>query len=406
MHKVEEKGEVLLFLMRRILLIGLLVAIVCLLMTQSPNPTIMVWVPIEPHLDVAYVANAQRGVRVTAHAAVLLESTSGTVLYAHNEHIHRAPASITKVMTALLALETGRLDDIVRVSKQAAGIHGSSANLFTGQEIRFDDLLYGMLLRSGNDAAVAVAEHLAGSVPEFAQLMNERARELGAVHTNFTNPHGLDQPNHYSTAFDLAMISRVALLYPKFAEIVGTISYLYNERSITWRNTNRLLWSYAGTEGIKTGTTGKAGPCLAAAASREGMQLITVVLGSSNRWQDTIRLLEYGFNQFQLVQVAKGGQIIAEIKPPNSIHSLGLVPADDLLAVIRTGSTGTLSTIIKLDKLQLPISRHQQLGVCEVYADGVRIADIPLLAARAVPRPALWKRLYYRIIGGQQSPPA
>lgn len=365
----------------------------------------MVWVPVQPHLDVAYVANAQSGPHITAHAAVLLESTSGTVLYAHNEHTLRAPASITKVMTALLALETGRLDDIVHVSKQAAGVHGSSAQLYTGQEIRLNDLLFGMLLRSGNDAAIAVAEHIAGSVPAFAQLMNERAKELGATHTKFTNPHGLDQPGHYSTAFDLAMISRVALLYPKFADIVGTISYLYDERSITWRNTNRLLWSYAGAEGIKTGTTGQAGPCLAAAASREGMQLISVVLGSSNRWKDTIRLLEYGFNEFQLVQVAGGGEILAEVKPADSGHSLGLIPADNLLAVIRTNAKSSLSTSIKLDKLQLPISRRQHLGTCEVYADGVRVADIPLLAARAVPRPALWQRLYYRIIGCRQSPP-
>ncbi len=370
------------------------------------GPDTTVWIPVQPYLDVTYFAGAAKPPRLAAHAAILLENTTGTVLYALHENTPRAPASITKIMTALLALETGRLDDIVTVSRKAAGVTGSSAHLFTGQKIRMEDLLYGMLLRSGNDAAVAVAEHLAGSVSAFAQLMNERAKELGAVHTRFANPHGLDAPDHYSTAFDLAMLARVALLYPKFASIVGATSYFYDERDVTWQNTNRLLWSYPGAEGIKTGTTGQAGPSLAAAASRGDMQLITVVLGSSRRWQDTVNLFEYGFNEFSLVKVAAGGVPLAELKMAGSSRALGLVPAGDLMAVIGAHPPDPVSTHIQLDTLKLPIARNQRLGVCEVYVGGAKVADIPLLAARRVPRPSLWQHFFGWITGSRRSPPA
>ena len=371
-----------------------------------PEPATPVWVQVAPQLDVSYVSDAKKGLRLSAHAAILFENTTGTVLYALNEHASRAPASLTKMMTALLAIETGRLNDIVKVSRQAAGVSGSSAHLYTGQEIRMEDLLYGMLLRSGNDAAVAVAEHLAGSVSAFANQMNARAKELGAVNTHFVNPHGLDKPSHLTTAFDLAMIARVALLYPKFAEIVGTSRYLYEEQGVTWQNTNRLLWSYAGSEGIKTGTTGQAGPCLAAAAARADMELIAVVLGSSNRWGDAIRLLDYGFNQFTLLKVAEKGVTLAEMKLAYSNRTLGLAAAGDLAAVVRATGDGPVSTRVVLNEIKLPIARHQRLGAYEVYVSGAKVADIPLLAQQRVPAPSLLERIIYWITGSRQIPAA
>lgn len=373
---------------------------------RVPEPATPVWVQVQPQLDVSYITDAKKGLSLSAHAAILFENTTGTVLYALNEHAARAPASLTKIMTALLAIEHGRLDDIVKVSRQAAGVSGSSAHLHTGQEIRMEDLLYGMLLRSGNDAAVAVAEHLASSVSDFAGLMNARAKELGAVNTRFVNPHGLDKPGHYSSAFDLAMISRVALLYPKFAQIVGTSRYLYEEQGVTWQNTNRLLWSYAGSEGIKTGTTGQAGPCLVAAAERAGMELIAVVLGSGNRWGDAIRMLDYGFNKFTVLKVAEKGVTLAEMKLAYSNRTLGLAAAGDLSTIVRANSDGPVSTRVVLNEIKLPIASQQRLGTYEVYVSGAKVADIPLLAQQRVPAPSLLERLFYWIIGSRQIPAA
>jgi len=363
-----------------------------------------VWLPIKPDVDVAYVPDHTSGPSITAAAAILFENTTGTVLYGREEHRPRAPASITKVMTALLALEQGRLSDTVTVSKKAASIRGSSAYLHTGQKILLEDLLYAMLLRSGNDAAYAVAEHIGGNIDNFLEMMNTRARELGAGRTHFANPHGLDAPGHYSTAFDLAMISRVALLYNKFAEIVGTIHYTYEEGGVVWKNTNRLLWSYAGTEGIKTGTTGQAGNCLAAAATRDGRQLITVVLGSRNRWNDSVKLLEYGFDRFRLVTVAKEGEALAVIRPAGSREPLTLVPESDIKVIVKTSLPGVISTRLQLENIKLPVHRRQRLGICEVFVDGVKAADIPLIAAAPLGRPTLWQRLLGWFTPGTDAP--
>src|SRR5690606_33671323 len=178
---------------------------------------------------------------------------------------------------------------------------GSSIHLRPGQEMLLADLIHGLLLRSGNDAAIAIAEHIAGTEDDFVHLMNRRARELGAVNTHFRNPHGLDEPDHFSTAFDLAHLARLAMILPTFKEAVGLREYRPASPVGPWRNTNRLLWGLDGAEGVKTGTTGRAGNCLVAAASRDGMSLISVVLHSRDRWEDSRRALEWAFASFHLV---------------------------------------------------------------------------------------------------------
>jgi D-alanyl-D-alanine carboxypeptidase (penicillin-binding protein 5/6) len=375
------------------------IAILLSTRVPMPEPLSVVWVPVAPRLEISYTRqdSAEPGPRISAHAAILLENTTGTVLYAKNEHALRAPASLTKIMTALLAIENGRLSDMVTVSRQAAGVWGSSAHLFAGQQIRLEDLLYGMLLPSGNDAAVAVAEHIGGSLSAFVRLMNERARELGATRTHFTNPHGLDRPGHLSTAFDLAMLSRLALLYPLFADIVGTRSHSSADWNQTWRNTNKLLWSYEGTEGIKTGTTGQAGNCLAAAASRQGMQLIGVVLGSADRWSDTAKLFNYGFDNFSVVAVAERGTPLAQIRLRQSTRPLVLVPTGDLQVLVRNSEAGSLSTELVLGELSLPIKRQARLGSYEVFSGDRRLASIPLKAEARVDRVSLWYLIRSRL---------
>jgi D-alanyl-D-alanine carboxypeptidase (penicillin-binding protein 5/6) len=377
-------------------LIWLTVTIITLVLATQvylPEPDAVVWLPIQAQLKVVYYTQKDPGPATTAHAAILFENTTGTVLYGKNEHVTRSPASLTKIMTALIAFESGRMSDTVTISRRAAALGGSSLNLRTGQQIPLQELMYGMLLRSGNDAAIAVAEHLAGSVPTFVEIMNQRAQELGATRTHFANPHGLDASNHFSTAFDLAMLSRVAMWHDGFATMVGTESHTYAEAGITWRNTNRMLWSYSGAEGIKTGTTGQAGNCLAAAASREGMQFITVVLGSSNRWRDTTLLLDYGFNNFDKVIVAEKGALLAYINLPNNNQPLAIIPTRNIEVIVSTKDATDISTRLQLEPLKLPIKQGAQIGAYEVYSGTTLLTSIPLQAANSVWRPTLWKAL-------------
>ncbi|MGI6611241.1 MAG: D-alanyl-D-alanine carboxypeptidase family protein [Limnochordia bacterium] len=369
-----------------------------LVQDASREPASMVWVPIVPSLGVAYVPSAHSGPPTSAWAAIVYENTTKTVLYAKNEHTTRAPASLTKIMTALLALENGRMDDTVTVSRLAAGMWGSSAHLRSGQQIKLRDLLYGMLLPSGNDAAVAVAEHIGGSLPAFVEMMNLRAVELGARHTRFANPHGLDHPEHYSTAFDLAMLSRVALLYPNFADAVQTRTYTASESSSTWSNTNKLLWSFEGAEGIKTGTTGQAGNCLAAAASRQGMQLIVVVLSSANRWKEASRLFTYAFDNYAVITMAEKGVPLAQVRLKRGSQPLVLTPAHDICVLVPQQKTDApLSTHLSLDKVTLPIRAGSRIGVFEVFAGQTRLAAMPLVAQGDVERLSLWRTIRERL---------
>lgn len=351
---------------------------------RSPEPLVDVWVPVEPELAIRYMPGQAEGPPIDAAAFVLLENKTGTVLYAKNALQPRAPASTTKVLTALLALERGRLSDTVTVSPYAASTPGSTADLHAGQKITLEELLYGLLLRSGNDAAVAIAEHIGGSETAFARLMNERASELGATRSRFQNPHGLDKPGHFSTGLDLALIARTGMLYQKFAQIVGTREFA--TRAGTWYNTNRLLWGFAGAEGIKTGTTGLAGNCLVAAASRDGMQLISVVLDSGDRWRASRALLDYGFENFHLVRLAEKGQVIAQIPLREAAEPIVAVAREDLAVVVPDKDVNRLHTRLVLKPLSAPIRRLQDLGRYEVTVDGQVIAEMPLWAAASVPR--------------------
>src|SRR5690625_2296738 len=290
-----------------------------------------VWIAIDPQPNTRFIPQYEQGTHHTSHAAILFERTSGTVLFGTDIHERRAPASTTKIMTALLAIELGHMDDIVQVSRYAAGITGSSAGLYVDQRLALLDLMHGMLLNSGNDAAVAVAEHIAGTEERFVALMNERAQQLGLHNTHFRNPHGLDEPDHYSTPYDMALLTDTAMHHALFAEIVAKKEYSYVHG--TFRNTNRLLWSMDGATGVKTGTTGQAGYCLVAAVNREGMELIGIVLGSSNRWNDAMRLLNYGFDNFQRLTVFEAATVMSELNVPNMMRPLPVMIDRDVSVV-------------------------------------------------------------------------
>jgi len=201
---------------------------------------------------------------ISAKSAVLIDANSGKVLYEHNSYEKLPMASTTKIMTGLLACESGKLNESVKTSAFASGTEGSSLWLKIGEMQTLENLTYGLMLKSGNDAAVAIAEYLGGSVNAFTLLMNKRAKEIGAVNTNFENPHGLDSENHYTTAYDLALIAREAMKNEKFSEIVSTKTYSIPMQGEKWdralKNHNKLLWNYEGCNGVKTGACCIIGP--------------------------------------------------------------------------------------------------------------------------------------------------
>lgn len=247
--------------------------------------------------------------KIDTLSAIAIEPNSGRILYEKNGFSKRPMASTTKIMTIILAVENGNMDDIVTVSKRAAQIGGSTVDLKVGDKIKLSELLYGLMLNSGNDAGIAVAEHIGESVENFASMMNNKAIEIGAYNTSFTSPHGLDNPEHYSTAYDMAIITRYALKNPKIAKIVKTIEYnmkFIDGKSKQLRNTNPLLTAYEGTKGVKTGYTGMAGKCLVSSVKRNGMEIIAVTLGSQSsqiRIKDSISILNYCFNNYELMDL-------------------------------------------------------------------------------------------------------
>ncbi|PLT28284.1 D-alanyl-D-alanine carboxypeptidase family protein [Peribacillus deserti] len=255
------------------------------------------------------------GVSVSAESAVLMEQESGRILFEKDPHEKRRIASITKIMTALLAIESGKMKKDVTISSFAAGTEGSSLYLKPGQKMKLEDLVYGLMLRSGNDAGVAIAEYVGGSVEGFAYLMNKKAEELGMEDSNFTNPHGLDNTrNHYSSAYDMALLTRYAMKFSEYRKITGTKVHKApnpNENwDYTWRNKNRLLTQlYKYCTGGKTGYTKLAKRTLVTTAEKDGLKLIAVTLNDGDDWDDHKNLYEHAFSDYQLTELLAEGRI-------------------------------------------------------------------------------------------------
>lgn len=252
---------------------------------------------------------------ISAESAALIDVASGRILYSKNGDKKMRIASLTKTMTAIVAIEMGQLKDEVTVPPEAVGVEGSSIYLKKNEKLTLEELLYGLMLRSGNDAAVTVATHIGGSVPGFVYLMNEKAALIGMTHTNFTNPHGLDDSNmHYSTAEDMALLSAYALRNPVFRQIVSTkvkdISWEGEEYNRRLLNKNKLLHLYNGADGVKTGYTKLAKRCLASSATRDGRQLAAITLNAPDDWNDSAQMLDWGFRHFAMKEFVQYGETI------------------------------------------------------------------------------------------------
>lgn len=257
------------------------------------------------------ISNSQDNIKIpetNSRACVVIDRNTNTVLYGKNENTVRKMASTTKIMTATIIIENCNLDETTEISKKAAGTGGSRLGLKTGDKITIRDLLYGLMLCSGNDAAVALAEYAGGSIDEFADLMNKKCADLGLSNTHFKTPHGLDADEHYTTAYELALLSNYALNNKTFAQIVGTKNYTVNINGTpkSLSNTNELLGSFNGVYGVKTGFTNGANRCLVTACKRNDIDIICVVLGADTkkfRTSDSIKLINYAFDNFELVDI-------------------------------------------------------------------------------------------------------
>jgi D-alanyl-D-alanine carboxypeptidase (penicillin-binding protein 5/6) len=328
---------------------------------------------------------------------------SRRILWERDGAARRAPASTTKIMTALVVAGLAQPDQEVTASRRAAATPGSSIWLGEGETLDVGDLLYGLLLTSGNDAAVALAEHVAGSVEGFAVLMNAKAREIGAEETNFRNPHGLDEPGHYTTARDLALITAAALEDPLLAKVVATkkveIAWPGHNAERVLRNKNRLLWEYDGADGVKTGFTDSAGKCLVASATRNGLQLVAVVMGSPGIWADSRALLDFGFATFSPKVVVRRGEIFRTARVAGGDRErLALAASADLVVPVRRGEEGGVE-VVQEGGLQLraPIKAGSLCGRVRALVDGEEVGSVILLAADDVRAQTVYRSFWGKL---------
>ena len=295
----------------------------------------------------------------SASAAILMHADSGQVLYAQNADSRMLIASTTKIMTAIVVLENCKLDDEVLVGAESVGVEGSSMYLEAGKTYTVEQLLYGMMLASGNDAATALAIHTAGTIEAFAQMMNDKARELHLTGSSFKNPHGLDEDGHYSTARDLACLTAYCMENPDFQKIVSTKSYTVGE--LTYVNHNKLLSLYEGTLGVKTGYTSSAGRSLVSCAERDGMRLICVTLGDPDDWDDHCNLYDWAFRNYSLNCAVSGQESFTVPLVSGQPESVMVRPEHDLKVFLKKGPLPKIT--VELPRFAFaPVESGEQAG--------------------------------------------
>jgi len=324
---------------------------------------------------------------ISAKSAILIDGASGRVLYEHNAYEKLPMASTTKIMTGLLACESGKLSENVKTSAFASGTEGSSLWLKIGEKQTLENLTYGLMLKSGNDAAVAIAEYLGGSIDAFALLMNKKAREIGAKNTSFENPHGLDSSMHYTTAYDLALIAKEAMNNKKFREIVSTKTYSIPMKGEKWdralKNHNKLLWRYDGCNGVKTGYTKISGRCLVSSAERNGELLICVTLNAPDDWNDHEKLLNDGFSNYTAKKIAqKGDKAYSFTYDKENGRSVDLIYADDYK--ITVGGSEVITTKIETENIQPPQKKGTIGGHMYIYCNGEEMGCVTLITKKAI----------------------
>lgn len=326
-------------------------------------------------------SKAEQTLDLLAASAILVDGDNGRVLYEKNGFEERAMASTTKIMTLMVALQYGNPEDEVEVSAYAASMPDVQLNIRKGETYYLKDLLYSLMLESHNDTAVAIAEHVGGSVEGFAELMNQMAYDIGAYHTHFVTPNGLDDENHYSTAYDLALIARQALDIPEFIEITNTKSYSFTDvsgnRSFTVNNHNAFLNMYDGAIGVKTGFTGNAGYCFVGAVEREGHRMLAVVLAcgwpphKTYKWKDMKTLFDYGFSHYSLQTVYEPQSQAVAVYIENGIESnmcYGYTE-DNVALYMRQGETIDYVWNVP-ERVEAPVMKGEVIGSVDIMLNG------------------------------------
>ncbi len=336
------------------------------------------------------VASADASVppELSAVSAILVDGESGRVLFEKNAHEERPIASITKLMTALVAVENiHSLDEKVTVLPEWTGIEGSSIYLRAGETVTLETLLYGLLLNSGNDAAVALAGHCAGNVKTFVEWMNAKAKELGMEHTHFANPNGLSEAGHYSTAYDMALVARACSENEIVAKISATKSISFGARTFT--NHNKLLWRYDGCTGMKTGYTELSGRTLVSSAKRDGQTLIAVTLDAPNDWSDHAAMFDYGFETFSSQILCEDGQTITQAFVRGSL--VPFVPvetAEEVRYPLAEGEQIEVHVSVS-EIVDAPVETGTVLGKLSFYLENQLIGETNLIAGANVKREVL-----------------
>jgi len=332
---------------------------------------------------------------IQASAALLMDADTGTVLYQKSARDSRPMASTTKVMTALLALEHADLDEDVTVSTIVNTITGSNAGLKPGDVVRMDDLLAALLVDSANDAAAVIAEHISGTVEGFADLMNSRAQQLGATDTHFVNPHGLYDPNHYASAYDLGLITCEAFAHDRFRQLVAAkvadVSLPSSpEGTVRIINHNKLLWRADFATGVKTGYVRQSGHCLIASGENNGWQLIAVLLDSPDMYAEAQALLQYGFASFDHHVYATPGDAVGRARVRGGRRSDVPAVCQKTLSCVSGPGVGEDSRLeVTLNTLDAPVSRGEPAGEAQLIAGGRVLASSPLIAGQDIPRSRL-----------------
>ena len=344
--------------------------------------------------SVVVFAEGNTDLGLNAKSAILMEESTGNILYESNPDERLPIASVTKVMTMLLimeAVDSGKisLDDMVTVSENAMSYGGSTMFLETGEQLTVNDMLKGIAVASANDGCVAMAEHLAGSESAFVDMMNEKAKELGMENTHFMNTNGLDEDDHYSSARDVAIMSRELMKHETIFNYTSIWMDTLRGGKFQLANTNKLIRFYDGANGLKTGSTSKALCCLSAAAKRNDMQLIAVVLGaptSAERFASAKSLLDYGFANYAVNTQITAGDEVQNIAVEKGVDKeVGVVAGDSCSTLVKKGQEDNITKEIKIDEtITAPIEAGQKIGTMTLSRDGEVIADIDLNASSAV----------------------
>ncbi|MCI7096838.1 MAG: D-alanyl-D-alanine carboxypeptidase [Clostridiales bacterium] len=335
---------------------------------------------------------------LSAEKAILVDAATGRVLYEKNADERSLIASTTKIMTALVVCEQCNVLDRMRIPKEAVGIEGSSMYLQEGEVLTLQELLYGLMLHSGNDAAVALAIYCGGTVEGFAEMMNDKARVLGMTQSHFENPNGLDSPGHYSTARDLAILASYAMKNPIFHKTVSTKTVTVGNRYL--RNHNKLLWQVAGADGVKTGYTKAAGRILVSSATRDGRRLIAVTINDPDDWNDHGALLEEGFSRYQVRRIVSAGERIGTVEiAGGQVGYAELVAAEDFDYALAPEERSEL-VFSGPGFVYAPVARGADAGFAHVCIDGKSVGKIPIVFGETVEQKTQEKKsLIQRLFG-------